>query len=169
MLMDSSNRGSTLSEKDWPALLRDSSRTGGQNSQAFKKPGGARWQAKVDGITYAVNIETGALKWKQSLGGRIYSTAYATEQHVFIGCGDGYVYGLDAKTGKIAWKTGTGNGIDSSPAVVGETVLVGSNDFFFYALNAADGSIQWKYEAGLGISSAPAVSGNLVFFGSKDG
>ena len=84
MLMDSSNGGSTLSEKDWPALLRDSSRTGGQNSQAFRKPVGARWQAKVDG-----NVRTAPIL----RDGFLYVTSLS-----------GYLHAIDVATGRLGWK-----------------------------------------------------------------
>ena len=74
-------------------------------------------------------------RWVHELGGRIYSTIYAAEHQLYLGCGDGKVYSLDASSGKTLWSTPTGNGIDSSPAVAGDLVLIGSEDFWFYAMN----------------------------------
>ena len=79
---------------------------------------------------------TGKRRWKAELGGRVYSTAYAAEKKIYVGCGDGNVHCLDAATGKTVWSMLTGNGIDSSPALVGDTLLIGSQDFFVYALDA---------------------------------
>ena len=135
--MDSLNRGSTPSEKDWPALLRDSSRTGGQNSQAFKKPAGARWQAKVDGnvraapilrdrflyvtslsgYLHAIDVATGRLGWKYKAGAAIHSTPSLSGKRVLFGCGDGNVYAVDSEAGTKLWNFTAAGEVWASPVV----------------------------------------------------
>src|SRR5437016_2549856 len=146
--MDSLNRGSTPSEKDWPALLRDSSRTGGQNSQAFKKPAGARWQAKVDGnvraapilrdrflyvtslsgYLHAIDVATGRLGWKYKAGAEIHSTPSLGGKRVLFGCGDGNVYAVDSEAGTKLWTFTTAGEVWASPVVRSDVVYVGSSD-----------------------------------------
>src|SRR5256885_3474236 len=40
----------------------------------------------------------------RQLGGRICSTAYAAEGHIYVGAGDGKVYSLDSSSGNILWE-----------------------------------------------------------------
>src|SRR5256714_15650885 len=93
----------------------------------------------------AVHVENGTSLWTRQLGGRICSTAYATEGHIYVGAGDGKVYCLDSASGNILWEATTLNGIASSPVIAANTVLIGSEDCFFYALYANTGPLPWKY------------------------
>jgi outer membrane protein assembly factor BamB len=78
---------------------------------------GVAFFGSADAHVYAVEVDTGRKRWTRRLGGRIYSTAWVGDEHLYLGCGDGKVYCLATSSGKTVWSTATGNGIDSSPAV----------------------------------------------------
>jgi len=98
-----------IAEKDWPTLLRDNSRSGGQSPQIFKAPVGARWQLKVEGsvrsapvlrggllyvtsvsgFLQAIDVVTGRLKWRFKAPASIHSTPSLSGGRVLFGCGDG--------------------------------------------------------------------------------
>src|SRR5947199_10477480 len=79
---------------DWPALLKDNSRTGGQGTAAARAPDHARWQIRLgssirsapvlrDGVLYvaavggtlhAIDVQDGLSKWKVEAHGKIHST-----------------------------------------------------------------------------------------------
>ncbi len=124
--------------------------TGGRNEAV----GGCHWSRS---LVIACDSEWSCVFWKRGrtglcgrrcdrpeIGhrarGKIYSTIYAAEHQLYLGCGDGKVYCLDASSGKILWSSPTGNGIDSSPSLADDLVLIGSEDFFVYAMKATQES-----------------------------
>src|SRR5262249_16456642 len=114
-------------DKDWPALLRDNSRRGGQGAQIWKRPSRTRWQIKVQGavrgapvlrgkLLYvasvsgflsAIDINTGRLEWRFRAPAAIYSTPSLSGGRVLFGCCDGKVYALDSATGTKVWDATT--------------------------------------------------------------
>jgi outer membrane protein assembly factor BamB len=125
-----------------------------------------------DGNFYALNAETGALKWKFATGGErrfeakglhgmqpknqtiadpfdIYlSSPVVAEGMVYFGSGDGYLYALDAAAGDLRWKFKTGDVLHASPAYVNGVVFVGSWDSYFYAVDAKTGAEKWRFHGG---------------------
>jgi outer membrane protein assembly factor BamB len=73
------------------------------------------------GYEYALDANTGAMKWKTYLGkttppancyppyAGVTSGAAVQNNVVYVGGGDAYWYALDAKTGKVLWKIYTGD------------------------------------------------------------
>ncbi|MDR6371523.1 outer membrane protein assembly factor BamB [Chryseobacterium bernardetii] len=120
---------------------------------------------------YAINSQNGQLKWVFSvLNGRFqYSTAFYSNNVLYVGCTDSYLYAIDASKGTLLWKFKTNEAIESSVYVYNNTVFFGSDDDNFYALNTATGELKWKYTAGFNVSSSPVVSGDIVYFASDDG
>src|SRR5262252_6107801 len=111
-------------DKDWPALLRDNARLGGQRPQAWKRPAGARWQTKVEGrvrgapvlsgkrlyvasvsgFLHAIGTDTGRLEWRFKAPAAIYSTPSLSDGRVLFGCSDGKVYAVDSTAGTKVWE-----------------------------------------------------------------
>ena len=105
---------------DWPTLLKDNARTGGQGLHQTKSPEGAVWQfrtgssvrsapvledgvlyvASVNGVLHAIDAVTGALKWKFQAAAQIHSTPSLSENRVLFGCDDGRVYAIDRRSGE---------------------------------------------------------------------
>lgn len=116
---------------------------------------------------YALDAETGSLKWKYKTGDQIWSSPAVSNGIVYVGSRDSNVYALDAKTGDLKWKYKTGDSIGSSPVVFNGIVYVGSMDSNVYALDAETGSLKWKSEGG-SLGSSPAVYGGFVYIGSGE-
>ena len=137
----------------------------------------------VDGKLYAVDEDTGAIKWDITFAGTpIYSSPAVADGMLFFGCDNypsptGKIYCLDAYTGEETWSYETGGGVVSSPTVVDGKVFVGSNDGSIYALDEQDtnedkqGDLIWRYDTPRGgpVSSSPAVANGRVFVGCCDG
>jgi parallel beta-helix repeat protein len=137
----------------------------------------------VDGKIYALDENTGAIKWDLTFAGTpIYSSPAVADGMVFFGSDNypsptGTIYCLNAYTKEEIWSYETGGGIVSSPTVVDGKVFVGSNDGSIYAFNEHDtngdkqGDIIWRYDTPYGghVSSSSAVANGRVFVGCCDG
>lgn len=121
-----------------------------------------------DKNVYALDANTGVLKWKYLTGDVIGSSPTVSGGVVYIGSGDSNLYAFDANNGSLLWKYKTGSAVLSSPAVSGGVVYVGSYDTYIYALDASTGTLVWRYRTGGVVISSPAVSGGVVYVGSDD-
>ena len=124
------------------------------------------WDKKL----YALDANTGTLKWSYATGHFIYSSPAVVNGIVYVGSLDHNLYALDANTGTLKWSYATAGMIEnSSPTVVNGLVYVGSDDGKLYALDANLGTLKWSYTTGKSItSSSPAVANGIVYIGSDD-
>ncbi|MGH2344463.1 MAG: PQQ-binding-like beta-propeller repeat protein, partial [Chloroflexota bacterium] len=133
---------------DWPTFLHDNNRTGTNPDETTLAPSNVAQLTKLwsyttgasiaasptivsgtvyvgswDGYEYALDENTGSLKWRVFLGqtngpdcqpavAGVTSAATAQNGVVYVGGGDAYWYALDAATGSVLWKVFTG---DNSP------------------------------------------------------
>lgn len=127
-----------------------------------------------DGNVYALNANTGELKWKFEAKGSIHCSPVLYKKTLYIGSWDANLYAIDMETGKERWKFQTGTqigfkGIESTVAVVNDMVYFGARDPFLFALNAETGKLVWKYDAAYSwIISSPVVDNGVVYVGTSD-
>lgn len=130
--------------EDWPTFLHDAQRSSASNDTVLSASLSAQlkvlWTQKTgggiaaspsivngtvylgswDGYEYALDANTGAIKWKTFLGITtapnceppqlgISSAADVENGTVYVGGGDSYWYALDAATGNVQWKVFTGD------------------------------------------------------------
>jgi outer membrane protein assembly factor BamB len=118
---------------------------------------------------FALDAETGALKWTYQAGAAITCSPTVANGIVYFGSEDHKVYALNAETGALVWSYTTGHQIDfSTPAVVNGVVYIGSDDCKVYALDAATGAYKWSYTTGGFVQSSPTVVDGVVYVGSGD-
>ena len=129
---------------------------------------GVAYVGSGDGRLYAVDVQSGHLKWRFKTGDWVRCPAVSNEV-VYVGSHDGSLYALHAKSGREKWEFRTWDAIFSSPAVSHGVVYVGSEDGALYALDAASGEKRWEFHTDAEISSSPAVSDGVVYIGSHDG
>ena len=124
---------------------------------------------------YAIDIETGAVNWKNTAGSSLIgiesSPAVNANNLVVVGSYDHHIWCYNGTTGKVVWKYKTNGYVASAPALSesdgGQTVYIGSVDGFVYALAMQTGRLQWKYNAtGQAVWAPVAVSHGVVYFGS---
>ncbi|PKB16220.1 PQQ-binding-like beta-propeller repeat protein [Flavobacterium sp. 5] len=127
-----------------------------------------------DGNVYALNANTGELRWKFKTNGSIHCSPVLNKKTLYIGSWDANLYAIDIETGKERWKFETGTqtgfkGIESSVAVADGMVYFGARDPFLFAVNAETGKLFWKYDAAYSwiLSSAVVVDG-VVYVGTSD-
>lgn len=137
---------------------------------------GAVYFGSGDGNIYALDANSGALKWKFQTGNVVHSSPAISDGVLYIGSWDSYLYALDAETGKEKWRFKTGDdpeihnhiGIQSSPAVVDGVVYFGCRDAYVYAVEAVTGKQIWKFSLnGSWVNNSPAVYKGKVYFGTS--
>ena len=130
-----------------------------------------------DHNVYAIDAQSGALRWKFSTGNVVHASPAVAGGIVYIGSWDRYLYALDARTGAVRWKFQTGDdheiynqvGIAGSAAVADGTVYFGCRDSHFYALDAKSGALRWKRdENGSWVIGSPAIAGRTVLYTTSD-
>jgi eukaryotic-like serine/threonine-protein kinase len=130
-----------------------------------------------DHNVYALDAETGALRWKFRTGNVVHASPAVSRGVVYIGSWDRYFYALDARSGTVHWKFATGDdrdiynqvGIAGSAAVADGTVYFGCRDSFFYALDAQTGQLRWKHDDhGSWVIASPGIAGGSVYFTTSD-
>lgn len=125
--------------------------------------------AGYNGKVYAINAESGALRWVYPREGNLDAIVGAVVvgmDNLYFACSDGKVYALDAATGDMLWEFATEDKIWSTPAYDAGTLYVGSFDKNLYALSAADGSEKWRFEAEGAFAATPLVDNGTVYIGT---
>jgi len=126
---------------------------------------------------YALDADTGSLKWKFKTGDVVHASPAVANGILFMGSWDSYFYALDAATGKEEWRFKTGEdpdthnqqGIQSSAAVADGIVYFGCRDSKFYALDASTGKQVWAFSnKGSWVIASPAVNDGKVYFATSD-
>jgi outer membrane protein assembly factor BamB len=129
-----------------------------------------------DSTLYALDSQSGTVKWTFKTGGVIHSSPAACNGKIICGSWDRNMYCLDAETGTEIWRYTTGAdpswmmaGIIASPAISNNTVYFGTRDAHFYAIDLASGLKKWSLENGNAwIQATAAIIDSAVYFGTSD-
>ena len=122
-----------------------------------------------DGHLVALDLVSGALRWKYAAGMLIGESSPTVSGNIaYIGDMDGNVHGVNTADGTRVWIHKTGGEIKASPIVVRDTMIIGSYDTHLYALEARTGRVRWKVETKGPVHATPAVLGDLVFVAGCD-
>jgi outer membrane protein assembly factor BamB len=85
--------------------------------------------ADVSGRVYALDAETGALRWDQALNdASLLALPVATDRHVLVPADSGTLAAVDLETGRVAWRVDAGATLLRGLADAGD-VLVGVTGF----------------------------------------
>jgi outer membrane protein assembly factor BamB len=140
--------------------------------------GGTIYFGSGDNNVYALDAESGALRWAFKTGNVVHASPAVSNGVVFIGSWDRNMYAINATSGKELWRFQTGNdtliynqiGIASSAAVAGGIVYFGCRDGHFYAIDAKTGAQRWSHDNKMGwVIASPAVKNGVVYFPTSDG
>ncbi len=126
-----------------------------------------------EGTFYALDKETGAVRWSYEADGELVGDAAFSHGTVYFGCSSGRVYALKGESGDLRWRPfETDDSVWSAPALtkVGDVLYVTSLDGRLYALNAETGEELWSFETDAGIAAGPVVAGDssTVYVGGFD-
>ncbi|MBM3774266.1 MAG: hypothetical protein FJW37_03800 [Acidobacteria bacterium] len=124
--------------------------------------------AIVDGVVYAasqagellaIDLATGALRWKYKTGEPVGESSPAVREGVvYAGDLGGALHAVSARDGRPLWTFKTSSEIKSSPVALAGRVLIGSYDTHLYCLSAKQGNLLWKAGTGNYVHATPAVS-----------
>lgn len=125
---------------------------------------------------YALDIESGAMKWKfpqdQPLGTRIRTTPAISDDMLYFGAEDGKLYALNTDTGKGTWLFDTRTTVGSTPTIADGIVYFGASDGRVYAIDTRTGAEVPSWRGGFQtqdeIASAPVVANGIVYVLSLD-
>ncbi len=130
---------------------------------------GAVYVGSQSGELYAVDLATGALRWKYKTQEAIGESSPAVADGlVYVGDLSGVLYAVHAADGTLAWKFSAQAEIKSSPVVVGDKVLAGSYDGNLYCLNARTGALLWKVHTNGYVHATPAVADGIAYIAGCD-
>src|SRR5215472_16899276 len=149
---------------DWPTLLCDNRRSGGQLPQPWRAPRRSLWQARIegsvrsapilyDGLLYVpslagflnpIDTHTGKVRWRFKTTAPIHSTPSLNSGKVLVTCDNGTLYAIDASTGTKTWDVPTGAEVWTSAIVSEDTIFFGDASGQMHAVSSAYGALQWK-------------------------
>jgi len=134
--------------------------------------GGVVYVGGGDGDLIALDLASGALRWKYTTGNLIGESSPAvgpgSGDVVYIGDLGGVVHAVNTRDGKPLWTFKTTSEIKSSPVIVNDVVLIGSYDGHLYALEARTGRLRWKVLTKGQVHATPAVQNGLAFIAGCD-
>lgn len=124
---------------------------------------------------YAIDLETGNLKWKypadQPLGGQVRGTPAIYDGKVYFGSGDGNLYCVDGDTGTFQWAYQTRGSVRCPPVILNGKVYFGSDDNSIYAVDAETGDLGWAkpFTAKDDFAVGLAVGNDMIVGACMDG
>jgi len=141
---------------DWVQFRGEGGR--GVSSSRIRPPLGLRWKIKLqesdekiesmnppvvlgdtiyfgsdDGNFYALDVESGYMRWVFKSGAEINSIPYADKDQVYFGSKDGKLYALSRETGKEMWTFPVESQINSQVQRYGDYIIfVGDADAIYF-------------------------------------
>ena len=110
-----------------------------------------------DAKFYALDADTGKVKWKKDIGALgAASPAYSHGRVYAVTLDPGQAIAMRAKDGKVLWTRPLSGRSETSPMIAGKNVIVGSESGTVYALDRDKGQVEWQ------VSTAGAVKGGLA-------
>jgi eukaryotic-like serine/threonine-protein kinase len=105
-----------------------------------------------DGFLYALDVRTGALKWKYAAGGSwILSTAAIDSERLYFGTSDtGLFVTLDKRDGRVLSQADTRVWTYASSPLVGDTVFTATMTGWLYAFDKRTGRQLWRWQTPAG-------------------
>jgi outer membrane protein assembly factor BamB len=153
---------------DWVQFRGEGGR--GVSSSRIAPPLGLRWKIKLqesgeklrslnppvvigdtiyfgsdDGNFYALDVESGYMRWVFKSGAEINSIPYADKDQVYFGSKDGKLYALSRETGQEMWNFPSRSQINSQVQRYGDYIIfVGDADAIYYL--SPDGKEQFRID-----------------------
>jgi eukaryotic-like serine/threonine-protein kinase len=111
----------------------------------------------VEGNTFAIDSETGKVRWRRRVGGTLPSSPAIDGPRVIVASQSGTVTALERRRGRVVWRVQTGGKVESSPVAVKGLVYFGSHDGRLFAVHSDTGKIRWAYQTTGRINASPSV------------
>ncbi|HVT96316.1 MAG TPA: PQQ-binding-like beta-propeller repeat protein, partial [Acidobacteriaceae bacterium] len=124
-----------------------------------------------DGYLYAVDLQTGKLRWDITHDGSSWILSTASQQgSLFIGSGSAFLLqAVDLSTGKESWRFKTHSAVFSSPVIAGNVIVFSDLSGLVYAVDTMSGKELWSFNLPDRALSSPVVGDHTVYVASDDG
>jgi len=122
-----------------------------------------------NGVFYALDGESGELKWFLKTARAVRSAPAIVNGVIYFGTNDSKVYALDAAAGKQKWVFDADDDVYAAIAV-SDVVWVACTNGTLYGLDPNRGTERWRipFVGAGGLYSAPAVEGRYAYLAAKD-
>lgn len=119
-----------------------------------------------DGAVYALDMESGTLRWRFDAGAPVLAPVAMSDGRVFVGTLAGQFHALDASTGHRAWSATPGSPIYAAASIGNNAVIVGTASGDLTAWDPTDGRVKWTRNLDAVISAAGAIAGDILYIGT---
>lgn len=123
----------------------------------------------LDHHIYALNRETGELRWQKDLGAAIAGTPALADGLLYIGAFDKTLHVLDAGTGEEQWTFTATNWVWGGPVIQDGVVYFTDISGTIFAVDATSHAQIWAVKYGGAVRASPTVSANTLYVGDYDG
>ncbi len=123
-----------------------------------------------DATVFALNSETGNVKWKRDIGRLSASSPAFGHDRIYLTTLDpGQAVALDANTGKVKWRHDLPGRSESSPVVGAGRVYLGCEGGDVFALDEDSGKVAWRTPTDGNVKAGPALHDGTLFVGDYAG
>ena len=124
-----------------------------------------------DGQLYALELQTGRLRWRTTHDGSSWMLSTATDgRTLYVGAGSAaIIQAVDPATGTERWRFKTRSALFPSLAIAGDTLLGSDFTGMLYALDRKTGGRLWEFPLGARSLSTPLVADGIVYAASDLG
>jgi outer membrane protein assembly factor BamB len=139
----------------------------------MNKPPCNTTRSGIDGLLVALDVFTGNVRWRKTIGPSESSPAVA-DGVVYVGDWNGRVYAFNAASGRLRWSFAADGKVKDGIAYSGGRVYFGTYGHHVYSLNARNGKQIWRASAQQRLGSlatfysTPAVAYGRVYIGGTD-
>lgn len=128
--------------------------------------------AASDGNVYALDVETGDLRWKTKVNDFDNDTWINANDEVVVVGWENNTCALNVDNGEVVWKNVDVQFVCSNPVIHGDQVIIGTRNGALYSLDLNDGDTNWHVVLGdqkvyPSVSENPKKSGIAVATGKK--
>jgi outer membrane protein assembly factor BamB len=118
----------------------------------------------TDGNVYALDIESGYMRWVYKTTGAINSVPFADSERVYIGSNDGKLYALDQETGREEWSFQADSTIQSTIINYEDHIIFVSDGGNVYAVEPETGKEQFRLPNPVWYYFTFQVYENVIYF-----
>jgi outer membrane protein assembly factor BamB len=130
---------------------------------------GRVYVGSLDHNLYALDLSTGQLQWKQSLGAAIAAAPAISDGMIYVGTFGSQVLALNAQDGSKKWSAPTASWVWGTPVLADQTLYFADVSGNVYAVNASTGKELWSKKPGDAVRAAPVVTDKTVIVGDRAG
>lgn len=122
-----------------------------------------------DGNVYALDAESGVLRWTFETGYRVWATPLIASDTVYVGSMDRHLYALRLSDGQVRWDFPADGAFAGTPALYNDTLYIGAFDDQLYAVDAQTGTERWRFPGENWFWGTPAAYSDTVYAADVSG